>query len=317
MHDTAYEHARLFFELFWCPHFRQVVELGSQDVNGSLRDHCPPGARYLGLDMEAGRGVDLVVAPGGSLPLADGSADVVVTSSAFEHDVCFWETFLELVRILRPGGLLYVNAPSNGTFHRYPLDCWRFYPDAGLALVGWAGRRGVAVELVESFVARPGKDGWADFVAVFRRPSDRPLSRHGRIADRTTAMNIGSDGTRGRLALEAERAETFDMIEAGSLRSRLAAVEEEVRRARAEAAPLRAGLAAAEEEGRRSRAEAGSREAEAAALRTRAGALEARIAEAFDHSARLEEALGAFERSASWRVTAPLRRLSTWVRGPR
>lgn len=296
MHDTAYEHARLFFELYWCSDFRQVVELGSQDVNGSLRDHCPTGARYLGLDMEAGRGVDLVVAPGGSLPLADGSADVVVTSSAFEHDACFWETFLELVRILRPGGLLYVNAPSNGSFHRYPLDCWRFYPDAGLALTRWAERRGVAVELVESFVARPGGDGWADFVAVFRRPSDRPLSRQGRISDRTTAMNIGAGGAGERPKLEAERAETFDMLEAGSLRAR---------------------LAAAEEDGRRSRAEAASREAEAAALRTRVGAMEARVAEASNQSARLEEALGAFERSASWRATAPLRRLSTWMRGLR
>ena len=30
--------------------------------------------------------------------------------------------------------LFYLNAPSNGEFHRYPVDCWRFYPDAGGAL---------------------------------------------------------------------------------------------------------------------------------------------------------------------------------------
>jgi len=43
--------------------------------------------------------------------------------ATFEHDVMFWESFLELVRVLRPGGLLYLNAPSNTAFHRYPLDC--------------------------------------------------------------------------------------------------------------------------------------------------------------------------------------------------
>ncbi|MFL5257242.1 MAG: methyltransferase domain-containing protein, partial [Rhodopila sp.] len=89
------------------------------------------------------------------LPLASGVADAVVTSSAFEHDVCFWDTFLELVRILRPGGLLYVNVPSNGAFHRYPLDCWRFYPDAGVALARWACRRGLQIALVESFIGQP------------------------------------------------------------------------------------------------------------------------------------------------------------------
>ena len=64
MHLTAYEHGRLFFELYWRPEFTEVVELGSQNVNGSLRDHCPAGARYVGMDMAPGNGVDLVVTPG-------------------------------------------------------------------------------------------------------------------------------------------------------------------------------------------------------------------------------------------------------------
>ena len=51
MHPSAYEHGRLFFQLYWRPEFTEVVELGSQNVNGSLRDHCPAGARYVGMDM--------------------------------------------------------------------------------------------------------------------------------------------------------------------------------------------------------------------------------------------------------------------------
>ena len=149
VHDTAHEHGRLFFEVYGVGVFLTVVELGSQDVNGSLREHCPEGVHYIGLDVMPAKGVDLVVDPGSSLPLATGTADAIVTSSAFEHDICFWDTFLELTRILRPGGLLYVNVPSNGDFHRYPLDCWRFYPDAGVALVQWAGRRGIEIELIE------------------------------------------------------------------------------------------------------------------------------------------------------------------------
>ena len=190
VHDTAHEHGRLFFELYGSGAVRTVVELGSQDVNGSLREHCPEGVHYIGLDVMPAKGVDLVIDPGSSLPLTSSMADAVVTSSAFEHDICFWDTFLELTRILRPGGLLYVNVPSNGDFHRYPLDCWRFYPDAGVALVRWAGRRGIQIELIESFIGLPQAERWADFVAVFRKAGGTPLASKGRISDHVPAINV-------------------------------------------------------------------------------------------------------------------------------
>ena len=106
MHDTARQHGRRFFALYWQPHFRDVVEVGSQDVNGGLRELAPPGARYIGLDTEDGPGVDRLARPGEPLPLPDASTDVVLTSSAFEHDPCFWETFIDMARVLRPGGVL-------------------------------------------------------------------------------------------------------------------------------------------------------------------------------------------------------------------
>lgn len=297
MHDTAYAHGGLFFELYWDASFADIVELGSQDVNGTLRDHRPPGARYLGLDLAPGKGVDVVVSRTHALPLADGSADVVVTSSAFEHDTMFWETFLELLRILRPGGLLYVNAPSNGTFHRYPLDCWRFYPDAGPALVAWAAHRGTAVELVEAFVAAPGKEGWADFVGVFRKPDSSSLTRRGRIADRTTAANI-HDGPAS--SFEAGGEATFDMQAAAALRAELAEARAEAGAAREEAIALAAAVATL-------RADLAVAVAERADFATAASAAR-REAEA---------ALRTVHASVCWRVTAPLRWFSAqlWRQG--
>ena len=244
MHPTAYEHGRLFFELYWRPEFADVVELGSQNVNGSLRDHCPAGARYVGMDMAPGNGVDLVVTPGEPFPIADDSVDVAVTSSAFEHDICFWETFLDLMRILKPGGLLYVNAPSNYAFHRYPVDCWRFYPDAGHALTVWASRRGVSVDLLESFVAKPRDGSWADYVAVFRKATGQPFERKGRIADHTTAMNIFDGAKSDPLQLDAESAETWDMLETASARAEAEQARTELDRARSQAAELQAQVAA-------------------------------------------------------------------------
>jgi len=61
MHDTAYEIGRRFLEIYGKPS-STIVEIGALDVNGTLRDFCPKGARYFGLDLVSGPGVDVVTA---------------------------------------------------------------------------------------------------------------------------------------------------------------------------------------------------------------------------------------------------------------
>lgn len=77
----------------------------------------------------------------------------------------FWLVFLEVMRILKPAGIFYLNAPSSGSFHRYPVDCWRFYPDSGRAMVSWSKRNGLNAQLLESYTQKGGN--WQDFVGVF------------------------------------------------------------------------------------------------------------------------------------------------------
>jgi SAM-dependent methyltransferase len=170
MHPSALDNGRLFFTTYLeAGADALVIDIGAQDVNGSLRQLVPPGARYLGLDFVAGQGVDLVLEDPYQLPFADGTADVVVSSSCFEHIEMFWLMFNEILRVLKPHGLFYLNAPSNGDFHRYPVDCWRFYPDAGDALVRWANRSGYQPALLESFTTYQRLDIWNDFIAVFAK----------------------------------------------------------------------------------------------------------------------------------------------------
>lgn len=90
----------------------------------------PEGCGYLCVDLGAGPGVDLVLSDPHQLPLAEQSFDMVVSTSCLEHDPMFWLTFLEMCRILRHGGYIYINGP----YHGYPYDHWRFYPDSGMAL---------------------------------------------------------------------------------------------------------------------------------------------------------------------------------------
>lgn len=169
MHDTAFHIGSLAMNIYADLRADSILEIGSQSVNGSLRDNALPTTHYVGLDIQDGDGVDIVVEPSKPFPVDDNSFDLVIASSVFEHDPFFWVTFLEMCRATKDGGYIYINAPSNGLVHRYPQDNWRFYPDSGRALAQWAVSQGLAVTLVESFIAKREQDIWNDFVAVFRK----------------------------------------------------------------------------------------------------------------------------------------------------
>jgi SAM-dependent methyltransferase len=193
MHPTAMENGRKFFTTYVRPE-HSVVDIGSQNVNGSLFEICP-SPFYTGVDFVAGKNVDIVVDntyDAYSIPIPSRSIDHVVSSSCFEHSEMFWLTFLEAMRILRPEGLLYLNVPANGPFHRYPVDCWRFYPDSGHALVKWAKRNGVNAVLLESFTTEQEPGMWNDFVAVFLK-DESCLSQHPKriLTSQPTAFTNG------------------------------------------------------------------------------------------------------------------------------
>ena len=82
----------------------------------------------------------------------------------------FWLSFLEIMRVLKPWGICYLNVPSNGPVHEYPVDCWRFYPDSGIALQTWARHSGYSAVLLESYIDTTDRE-WNDFTAVILKDS--------------------------------------------------------------------------------------------------------------------------------------------------
>ncbi|SQG00712.1 methyltransferase type 11 [Paucimonas lemoignei] len=192
------KHGKIFFQTYCTGDFtgKVIVDVGAQDVNGSLRKYSPVGATYLGVDFVEGSGVDIVISDPYSLPFEDESIDVVVCSSVFEHSDFFWLLYLECLRILKPSGLLYINAPSNGMVHRYPVDSWRFYPDSGLSLAKWAQHNGYKAELLESFIGEKsglitGEGMWNDFVAVFLKNETYSAQFPCRIQDADGSLQNG------------------------------------------------------------------------------------------------------------------------------
>lgn len=172
MHTTALRFARLFFRTY-VPAPATILDIGAMDLNGSLRPLAPPGSTYIGIDVRPGPGVDLVLDDPYVLPFASRSIDVCVSNSCFEHAEFFWLLYLEILRVLKPTGLFYLNVPSSGRPHPCPVDCWRFYPDSAAALVNWGRRNGYTANvLLESFTNRTryaslGHNHWQDYIAVF------------------------------------------------------------------------------------------------------------------------------------------------------
>lgn len=185
MHPTALENAKEFFITYSKDSQRpRVLELGSQDVNGTIKSVCPTHYEYIGADFEKARGVDVILDDPYDLPFPDKHFDFVVSSSCLEHSELFWLVFLELCRVAKPDGLIYLNTPSAGSFHRFPVDCWRFYPDAGLALQTWGRRNGYQIVMTESFTHIGGS--WQDFVCVFLKDEAFTDSFPDRMSSNTT-----------------------------------------------------------------------------------------------------------------------------------
>lgn len=110
-----------------------LIEIGSFNVNGSVRSVFESDASsYIGVDIEEGPGVDMVL--NGEL-LADhfkeSSFDTVICCDCLEHCLRPWLIVEAMKRVLKPGGLLWISAPTFGfPEHRYPIDCYRFGEDA-------------------------------------------------------------------------------------------------------------------------------------------------------------------------------------------
>ncbi len=139
----------------------RVLEQGSGGHSTYKDIYTKLGFEYSDYELQGGQ-------PQLVLPWEDNTFDVVISNSVFEHDAMFWLSFNEMLRVCKPHGLIFITAPSNGAYHTYPWDCWRFYPDAGRALTRWAKHSGFQdTEMLESFTVEKYEDIWCDYAMVF------------------------------------------------------------------------------------------------------------------------------------------------------
>jgi len=90
----------------------KVLEIGSLDINGTIRvlfENC----EYVGVDVGEGPCVD-VVCSGHEYDAPDNSFDTVVSSECFEHNPYWKETFANMHRTCKPGGVVMFTCATDG-----------------------------------------------------------------------------------------------------------------------------------------------------------------------------------------------------------
>jgi hypothetical protein len=102
---------------------QKVLEIGSLDINGSIRQFFI-GCDYTGVDLGEGKGVDLV-ARGEELDFPDGHFKVVASCECFEHNENWEATFRNMIRM--SSGLVFFSCattgrPEHGTRRTSPSD---------------------------------------------------------------------------------------------------------------------------------------------------------------------------------------------------
>lgn len=128
MHDSSFNTMKHLLQSFVTPG-SNVLDVGATNSMWNYKDAVlANNCTYNTLDW--GDGADFKVNSYDWSHIPKDRFNVVITGQAFEHDKYFWKTVENIKNILKPGDMVIIIVPSCGDIHRYPLDCWRFYPDS-------------------------------------------------------------------------------------------------------------------------------------------------------------------------------------------
>lgn len=109
---------------------KRVIDVGSHNYNGNMSifaEKMNP-KEYIGVDMIAGPGVDIVcLAEDLVEKFGENSFDTVISNELMEHARNWRDVISNMKRVCKPGGTLLLTTRSKGfKIHAYPHDYWRY-----------------------------------------------------------------------------------------------------------------------------------------------------------------------------------------------
>lgn len=109
---------------------KSIIEVGSRDVNGSLRpiaEAFKPHS-YIGVDIQMGHGVDQICDAHKLLDrFGRESFDMLISTELLEHVRDWRKVITNFKHVLKPEGILIITTRSKGFYgHDLPFDFWRY-----------------------------------------------------------------------------------------------------------------------------------------------------------------------------------------------
>lgn len=104
----------------------RVLEVGSLNINGTVRQFFEKPLEYIGVDLGPGPGVDMVCS-GHELPFQNNLFDISISCECFEHNKYWVETFKRMHDCTKHEGLIVMSCategrPEHGTSRVNPND---------------------------------------------------------------------------------------------------------------------------------------------------------------------------------------------------
>ena len=109
---------------------KEVLEVGSRIVTGTSFRHLFEKSTYVGFDYYEGDNVDVVGDAHKLSDYFDKKFDLIFSFSVFEHLAMPWQVSLEMIKLLKPGGYIFIETHYSYSSHERPWHFFQFSENA-------------------------------------------------------------------------------------------------------------------------------------------------------------------------------------------
>ena len=125
MHPNSMRLMKYFRDEYIRNNHFSVLDIGSREIgknSETYRSIFSPPQKYIGMDIEPGKGVDIV-----GYENIVSKYDVLISGQVMEHVCRPWEWLSNLAQYFTE--YICIIAPNTHDEHKYPLDTYRYFPD--------------------------------------------------------------------------------------------------------------------------------------------------------------------------------------------